>query len=267
MTPLRFLIFGDIMGRLGRVGISRILPQLRQEYSPDAVVINIENIAHGKGISLATLEEALAWKANVYTTGDHAWDYKAAGEFLNDQTVPIIRPANYDDKFAGRGYHIFTLGSARVAVLQLQGQVFMKTEPANPFQELDRLLDIPEIAQANIRLLDFHAEATSEKRGIGWHADGRISAVWGTHTHIPTADAQILPHGTGYISDAGMNGGYHTIIGMAPEGPLYRFRTDKKTRIEPPTEGPIEINAVLFDIDPDSGKTTDIAFIRKILND
>lgn len=267
MKTLRFLAFGDVMGRLGREGISKTLPTLREELQPDAVIINIENIAHGKGISTNTLAEALEWKADVYTTGDHAWDHEAANEFLNDSSIPIIRPANYSEEFPGRGYHIFSIGNVSVAVLQLQGTVFMKTEPANPFIALDALCDIPEVAACPIKLLDFHAEATSEKRGIGWHADGKISALWGTHTHIPTADAQILPQGTGFISDAGMNGGYHTIIGMDPSGPLHMFLTDKKTRMEPPTEGPIEINAVCIDIDPVSGKTTDIALIRKILND
>lgn len=255
------------MGRLGRAGITRILPALREEHHPDAIIINIENMAHGKGVSPSTLQEALTWKADVYTTGDHAWDYKTADELLNDSRTPMIRPANYSDNFSGRGYHIFSMGLVTVAVMQLQGQVFMKTEPANPFRDLDRLLKIPAIAAADIRLLDFHAEATSEKRGMGWHGDGRISAMWGTHTHIPTADAQILPEGTGYISDVGMNGAYYSIIGMAPDGPLYRFRTDHKARLEPPNEGPIEINAVRFDIDPTNSKTTDIAFIRKILND
>lgn len=264
---MKFLIFGDVCGRLGREGITRILPELKKEYEADAVIINIENMAHGKGISPDTMREALAWGANVYVLGDHAWDNDAGISFLDDPKIPIIRPANYGPQVPGRGYCVFTVGAFRVAVMQLQGQVTMRTDPANPFHALDDLLLIPEIAQAEVKLLDFHAEATSEKRGMGWHADGKISAVWGTHTHVPTADAQILPQGTGYITDVGMNGGYHSIIGMDLPGPMRMFLTQLKSKMEPPVEGPVEINGLFLDINPSSSKTEEIAHIRKILND
>lgn len=264
---MKFLIFGDVAGRLGREGITRVLPLWRKEHAVDAVIINVENMAHGKGISPETMREAMGWKADVLVTGDHAWDNEAGIPYLDDTSIPIIRPANFGSGVPGRGYHVFQLGAYRVAVLQLQGQVLMRTDPTNPFHALDELLMEPDIQGANIILLDFHAETTSEKRGMSWHADGKISAMWGTHTHVPTADAQIMPKGTGYITDVGMVGGYHSIIGMDLPGPMRMFLTQLKTKMEPPTQGPIEINALLLDIDPTNRRTTAIAHLRKILND
>lgn len=263
---MKFLVFGDVSGVLGRFGLNTVLPKLRQEYEPDSVIINIENIAHGKGITSETMREALTWKADVYTTGDHAWDHEQAITLLQDPNIPMIRPANYPKKAAGRGWHVFQNGAFRVAVINLQGQVMFRNHPANPFEALDEILQIPEVAQANIKLLDFHAEATSEKRGLGFYADGRISALWGTHTHVPTADAQILPKGAGYITDVGMCGAYRSIIGMAPEGPLKMFTMQTKAKFEPPTEGSAEVNGIFLDIDPASGKTNHIEHIRRIVD-
>lgn len=262
---MKFLIFGDVAGSLGRQGVTQVLPELKKEHQPDSVIINIENMAHGKGISPHTMEEALAWQADVYTTGDHAWDNSAGLPLLEDKAMRIIRPANYGPKVPGRGWHVYSVGAYRVAVINLQGQVMFRNDPANPFHALDELLAEPEIKSANIVLVDFHAEATSEKRGFGWHADGRITAVWGTHTHVPTADAQILPKGTGYITDIGMNGAYYSIIGMDIKAPLKMFLTQMKDKMEPPETGPIEVNALLLEADPTSGQTTSIALIRKIL--
>lgn len=263
---MRFLVFGDVMGRLGRQAISTVLPQLREEVQPDSVIINIENIAHGVGISPQTMEEALQWKADVYTSGDHAWDNERGVTLLEDASLPLIRPANYPPGVPGKGYHIYTNGAYQVAVINLQGQVFFNRDPLNPFLKLEELLGQSDIKQADVVLVDFHAEATSEKRGLAIFADGRISAMWGTHTHVPTADAQILPGGTGYISDVGMNGGYTSIIGVEAAGPLKTFLQQIPAKFTPAEEGPLEIGAVRIDVDPATGKTTDIAHIRKIVN-
>ena len=263
---MKFLIFGDVVGTLGRKGISQALPELRKEFTPDAVIVNVENIAHGKGISPDTMHEALtSWDVLAFTTGDHAWDNGQGVDILTNPRIPIVRPANYPDGAPGRGYVIVKLGAYEIAVLNLQGQVFFKNQPDNPFHKLDEILEIPEVKRCAIKLLDFHAEVTSEKRGMGWHADGKISAMWGTHTHVPTADAQILPKGTGYITDAGMNGAYESIIGMGKQAPLKQFLTQLRAKMEPPETGAMEINAVLIDIDPSTGKTTGIAQIRRIL--
>lgn len=265
---MKFLIFGDVVGKPGREAISRVLPLLREEYQPDHVIINIENIAaNGMGVSREGWAEAKKWQVDVYTTGDHAWDNKQGVELLTDPTNRIIRPANYPAGVPGRGWQVFGSGAYHVAVINLQGQVFFKNHPLNPFFMLDDLLKIPEIQNANIRLVDFQAEATSEKRALGWHIDGRISAMWGTHTHVPTADAQILPKGCGYITDIGMDGSYHSVIGVEPTGPLKRFLTQIKPDFTSQKGGPLEVGALYLEVDPASGKTTSIAQIRKILED
>ncbi|MDP3997326.1 MAG: TIGR00282 family metallophosphoesterase [bacterium] len=264
---MKFLIFGDIVGRPGREAIAKALPALREEYEPDSVIINAENIAHGQGMTEAAMKEAQAWRADVFTSGDHAWDNESGVELLSRKDSNIIRPANYPDGVPGRGYYIYTNGAWRIAVINLQGQVFFKNHPDNPFLCLDRLLAQEDIKQADVVLMDFHADATSEMRAMGWHANGRVAAVWGTHSHVPTADAQILPKGTGYITDVGMTGAYHSIIGMDPVGPMKTFLLQTKQKFEPPVDGPAEVNALYLEIDPQEGRTTRIANIRKILND
>ncbi len=263
---LRFLILGDVVGRPGREAVSRALPKLTKEYQPHSVIVNIENITHGRGLTDNTFKEVKKWEADVYSLGDHAWDSPRGFTVLEDKNTGVIRPANYPAGVPGRGYHVYTKGAFSVAVLNLQGQVFFKNHPLNPFYQLDELLAVPEISNADIRLVDFHAEATSEKRGLGWHADGRVAAVWGTHTHVPTNDAQIMPGGTGYITDVGMCGSYHSIIGSDIESPLKGFLTQMKIKQTYETAGPLELGGVLLDIDARAGKTTAIAPIRKILN-
>lgn len=262
---MKFLVFGDVVGTVGRKGITQSLPQLREEYGADAVIVNIENMAHGRGISPDTMKETESWDAFAFTTGDHAWDNGPGVDILTDPAVPIVRPANYPTSVPGRGYIVLQAGAFEVAVINLQGQVMFKNHPTNPFHALDEILAQPDVSRAAIKLVDFHAEATSEKRAFGWYADGKVSAVWGTHTHVPTADAQILPKGTGYITDVGMNGAYESIIGMDPKVPLKQFLTQLRGKMEPPEEGPCEINGIVLDIDPASGKTIAIASIRHIV--
>ncbi len=262
---MKFLIFGDVVGALGREAITKALPQLREEYAPDAVIVNIENIAHGKGISPDTVQAALSWDVFALTTGDHAWDNSLGTPMLQDANTPIVRPANYPSGVPGRGYIVRQIGAYEVAVINLQGQVMFKNQPNNPFHTLDEILEKPEVARSAIKLLDFHAEATSEKRGMGWYADGRISAMWGTHTHVPTNDAQILPNGTGYITDVGMNGAHDSSLGMDKRAPLKQFLTQLKVKMEPPQSGPLEVGGIFLEIDPATGKTITIAQIRRIL--
>lgn len=262
---MKFLIFGDVVGSLGRKAIATVLPALREEYAPDAVIVNIENMAHGKGISPDTMKEALKWDVFAFTTGDHAWDNALGVDILTNPKIPIVRPANYPSGVPGKGYRVLQLGAYEVAIINLQGQVMFKNQPNSPFHVIDEILKEPEVQRAAIKLLDFHAEATSEKRGLGWYLDGRITAMWGTHTHVPTADAQILPKGTGYISDVGMNGAYDSIIGMDKKVPLKQFLTQLRGKMEPPETGAMEVGAVFLEVDPSTGKTTTIAQIRRIL--
>lgn len=264
---MKILIFGDVVGEIGRRAVSAVLPVWKKKHGVDAVIVNIENIAHGYGLSETTVNAALAWGAQAYTTGDHAWDNPSGIPFLDNPKLPIVRPGNYPQGVPGRGYCIISLGAWQIAVINMQGQVFFKNHPLNPFHYIDSLLKNPEVAAAHIKLIDFQAEATSEKRALGWHLDGKITALWGTHTHVPTADAQILPQGTGYISDVGMNGGYHSVIGMDVRGPLRMFQTQRKERFMPPEEGDLEANALLLEVDPSSGRTVSIAHLREILKD
>ena len=262
---MKFLIFGDVVGKPGREAITRALPDLRAEYEPDSVIVNIENAAGGRGMSPSIMKEVEDWKAQVLTTGDHAWDTEASVEVLNNSKWPVIRPANYPEGVQGKGYHVFTNGAWRVAVINLQGQVFFKNDPLNPFLYLDELLKKKDIATANIRLVDFHVEASSEARGMSWHGDGRVSAIWGTHTHVPTADAQIMPEGTGYVTSLGFNGNHYSIIGVDKEEPLKGFLTQSPVKFKMDSTGPLEVSALFLEIDPVSGVTKNIANVRKIL--
>jgi len=262
---MKFLVFGDVTGRVGREGMAKALPQLREEYEPDLVIANIENIAHGSGITPDTVREAQSWGVDVFTTGDHAWDNTAGISILNDLAIPIVRPANYPDGIPGRGFTVISNGAWRIAIISLQGQVFFNNDPANPFYAIDDILNQPEVAAANIRLVDFHAEATSEKRAFGWHVDGSISAMWGTHTHVPTADAQILPKGTGFISDLGMVGLHESVIGADTSGAMKRFLTQTKHKLTYDSVGGAEIGAVFLEVDPSGGETTKIEHVRRVL--
>lgn len=261
---MKFLIFGDVVGRPGRAAIQQVLPRLKAEYQPDSIIINIENIAHGAGLSPKTIDEALAWQADVYTTGDHAWDNKQGTELLHSPDLPIIRPANYPAGVPGRGYHIYQKAGHTIAVINLQGQVFFRNHPLNPFHALDALLMQPDIAAVDLVLVDFQAEATSEKRALSWHVDGRLTALWGTHTHVPTADAQLMPGGTAYITDIGMNGNYLSNIGVDCSGALQRFLTQLPRDFTFDTTGPLEIGALLLEIGAHK-KATGIELIRRIL--
>lgn len=262
---MRFLILGDVVGKPGRLAVSRVLPQWREELEADSIIVNIENIAHGMGISPATLNEARQWGADVLTSGDHAWDNEKGAALLNDGTWPLIRPANYPVGVPGRGYYLYRNGAWQVAVINLQGQVFFKNHPDNPFHCLDGLLAKDDIRQADIVLVDFHVEASSEARALGWHADGRVAAVWGTHTHVPTADAQILPGGTGYITNVGMQGNYDSIIG-GTRRLLGGFLRQTRVKFEVDDPGKLEVNGLMLEVDPRSGRAVDIAHIRKILD-
>lgn len=268
---MKFLVFGDIVGEIGRRALRAVLPIWQEEHQPQAILANIENMAHGRGISPASFAELSGLGISAYTTGDHAWDHRPGIPLLENAAHHITRPANYPPGAPGRGYAIFSIGAVQIAVLNIQGQVFFKNHPNNPFHSLDELLTVPDVAASHVKLLDFHAEASSEKRAMGYYADGRVTAVWGTHTHVPTADAQILPGGTGYISDIGFTGGFNSIIGMDAQGPLKMFTTQMKERFNPVEQGDFEINALLLTTNPLQEKgftrTIDIALLRKIMKD
>lgn len=261
-TPhLRILAVGDLIGTAGRKLVRRLLPRLREQYRVDLVVANGENSFEGRGITIATAEDMVAAGVDVITTGNHVWRGRDIEEGLRGR-LPIIRPLNYPPGTPGRGWLTTTVGETRITVINAQGRAFM--EPLDdPFAALDRLLGNPPTTLGVI-IVDFHAEATSEKRALGWFLDGRVAAVFGTHTHIPTADAQILPRGTAYVTDLGMCGPRHSIIGMAVAPSLERFRTGRPTRYEVATEGPLDLNAVLIEVDRASGRAVSIRRVDRV---
>ncbi|OYW63423.1 MAG: metallophosphoesterase [Bosea sp. 12-68-7] len=220
---MRFLFLGDVVGRPGRVAVQERLPRLREQWTLDCVVINGENAAGGFGITEAICDELLAAGADAVTLGNHSWDQREALVFIERQDR-LVRPANYPKGTPGRGAAVIEArNGARVLVVNVMGRIYMEALD-DPFQALERELSacpLGEVADAVI--VDFHAEATSEKQAAGYFLDGRASLVVGTHTHVPTADARILPGGTAYLSDAGMCGDYDSVLGMQKDEPIRRF--------------------------------------------
>ncbi|MDE3016799.1 MAG: YmdB family metallophosphoesterase [Pseudomonadota bacterium] len=222
---MNILFLGDIVGRSGRDAAVKCLPKLRAVHTLDFIVVSGDNAAGGFGITPAICKELLT-VADVVTGGDHIWDQKDIVPYLS-QEKRLLRPANFPARAPGAGHGIFTSASGKkILVLHLLGQVFHKEHTECPFATADKILETVRLGgQVSAIIVDFHAEATSEKMAMAHHLDGRVSMVVGSHTHVPTADARIFPKGTAYQTDAGMCGDYHSIIGFSPEGPLERFLT------------------------------------------
>jgi metallophosphoesterase (TIGR00282 family) len=219
---MRVLFIGDIVGKPGRRGLATVMPRLRERHSPDLVIANGENSAGGLGITEKTAGEIFAAGADVITTGNHVYRHRDAYEFL-DSTDRVVRPANYMTGSPGRGFTVVEAAGRRVGVVNLSGSVHLRAA-RSPFTEADAILD--RLArEADVAVVDFHAEVTSEKVAMGWHLDGRVAAVFGTHTHVPTADARVLPGGTAAITDVGMTGSRAGVIGVRREQALESFRT------------------------------------------
>ena len=241
---MKILFFGDIVGKPGREAIKIVLPKWRKEYRPDFVVANGENIAHGRGITEKSLKEILDAGIDFVTSGDHIWDNKKVISLLENEEIPLIRPANYPSICPGKGWKVIQIRTKKILVINLIGRVFMHYNYDDPFRCADEILS--EVEDIDSVIVDWHAEATSEKICLGWYLDGRVSAVLGTHTHIPTADERILPKGTAYISDVGMVGVKDSSLGMDKEIALKVFKTQIPYRLEI-AQGPVEINAVLVE--------------------
>lgn len=259
------LIFGDVVGRAGRAAIREFLATYRKDHAVDFIIANGENLAHGKGITDETAEELFAAGVNLLTTGNHVWDIRKAQELLQKDTR-IIRPANFPPGTAGRGWTTATVGMTTIAVLNLMGRVFFREDLDDPFRAAEAWLkELPRV-QPLITLVDMHAEATSEKRAIAEFLDGKVTAIWGTHTHVVTADERILPRGTAYLTDLGMCGALHSILGFSIPPLVERFRTQLSTPFNVEEEGPREVNALRLDIDERSGRVQTIERLRSILD-
>lgn len=249
MKPVSVLIFGDVVGKLGRRAVVRVLPELRKAHAADLVIANAENLAHGKGVTRKTLGELMDAGVDIFTSGDHIWDRQEAEILLKESAIPLLRPANYPPGAPGTGVRITRVGAWQIAVLNLQGRVFMRHDVDDPFRTFDALMASPEVRQADAVLVDFHAEATSEKAALGHYARGRAQLFWGTHTHIPTADARIFPEGMGYVSDVGMAGGKETVIGVDKDTIVNAFLSQRPAQHTFPEEGEASVFAIHATLD------------------
>jgi len=244
---VKLLFVGDVVAGLGRRTVAALLPGLREEHKPDFVVVNGENAAGGVGITRKTARELLELGADAITLGNHAYRHREVYEYL-DSEPRIVRPANYPKGSPGRGHTVVESGGLRLGVVNLSGQVFLQAV-RSPFAEADAILaELRDSADAV--MVDMHAEATSEKVALGWYLDGRALAVVGTHTHVPTADARVLPGGTAYVTDVGMTGPRGGVIGVKREQAIERFLTLTQVRFETADEDPW-LNAVLVEGDSD----------------
>jgi 2',3'-cyclic-nucleotide 2'-phosphodiesterase len=256
---IKILFFGDIVGKIGRRALAKSLPYLKDKYQPDLVIANVENLAHGKGITEKTLIEISDIGVEFFTSGNHIWKREDAQEILSKNKFPLITPLNDPRTINGQGERIVEVAQGKILVVNLLGQVFMKEENLiSPFKAMDELLKKYEKEDLLASLVDFHAEATSEKRALGFYLDGRVSAVLGTHTHVATADAQILPQGTGYLTDVGMVGPKQSVLGRCTDKIIEKFLTDGKIPFEIPEEGAVVIDAVYLEINPENKKTVKI---------
>ena len=249
------LFVGDIIGRPGRQAVEMLLPHLISKYKPSVVIGNGENAAGGIGITQDICRDLLK-TFDLLTSGNHVWDKKEGAECLTKEPR-LIRPANYPEENPGQGTAVLTTKEGiKVGVMNLQGRVFMEAL-ACPFRTADDCLERLK-TQTNIVIVDIHAEATSEKQALGWYLDGRVSAVFGTHTHVLTADAKILPKGTAYLTDAGMAGGSQSVIGIRTDQAIDRFLSSRPHRFEP-AKGPFSLSVVFAEIDSTTGKALSIA--------
>jgi hypothetical protein len=259
---MRILFLGDVVGRSGRVAVAETLPKLRERYAADFVVINGENAAGGFGITEAILTELLDAGADVVTTGNHVWDQREALVFI-ERHDRLLRPINFPQGTPGKGAGLFKAANgADVLVVNAQGRVFM-SDLDDPFRAVERELEACGLKSgADAILIDFHAEATSEKEALAHFVDGRATAVIGTHTHVPTADEQVLHGGTAYISDAGMCGDFDSILGMDKEEPISRFLTKIASRRFSPSRGKATVCGVGVEVDDATGLARAIAPVR-----
>ena len=246
---MRILFIGDVFGRPGRKMVELYLAKIQWEYKIDFTILNGENSSGGRGINKVAWEQMVPLGVDAVTMGNHVWDNRDLLQWI-EQEKRLVRPANLPANSPGRGYTVLPCGNEKVAVVNLLGRVYMPQPTGNcPFEALQKIIE--EIRGITpIIIVDFHGEATSEKQALAWFADGKVSAIIGTHTHVQTNDARILPKGTAYLSDAGMTGPRDSILGVAREVIVQRFLTQRPSRFEV-AEGDLQWNSVVLDIAPD----------------
>jgi len=260
----RLLFLGDVVGEPGRKAVSLLLPLLKEELKLDFIVVNGENSAGGRGITPKIAISLMRAGAAVVTSGDHIWDQREIVPFLSEEPR-MLRPLNYPAGTPGNGFVVLESKKCKVAVVNLQGRTFMNQQLDNPFPAIIECVEKLR-EETPVIFVDFHAEATSEKVAMGWHLDGKVSAVVGTHTHVPTADERVLPKGTAFQSDAGMCGPMDSVIGSQIEPVLERFHTMMPTRFGV-GRGAVRLNGALITIDPATGKALSIERIARTWHD
>lgn len=251
---MKIMMVGDVVGRAGRRAFTRHTPELKKKYGVDVIVVNGENAAGGKGLTSETLQELYSGGADVVTSGNHIWDKKEVLQFI-DREPFLLRPANYPGNAPGHGFCVYPYRAVNIGVLNLSGRTFMNILDC-PFQTADHLLSESKNI-CDITVVDFHAEATSEKAAMGWYLDGRVDCVFGTHTHVQTADERILPDGTAYITDVGMVGAWDSILGVNVEQVLKKFTAGLPTRFEP-ADGAAVYSAVVVEFDESAHRAQNI---------
>ncbi len=262
-TKINILFIGDVVGRYGRRAVKSHIDSIKSEFNIDFTIINAENAADGFGINKKVYNE-LEPCADAITLGNHTWD---KSEILKDieAMTKVIRPINYSDKSPGVGYRVFKINGIEIAVINAVGRIFMMPVD-NPFYAVDDLLNSNKIRDVEIKIVDFHAEATSEKQAFGWYFDGKLSAIIGTHTHIQTSDERILPQGSAYITDVGMTGCHDGVLGFEKRQALERFLTYIPQRLKVCKEN-IQIKGCVMEIDTKSGKALSIKRVKKEIKD
>ena len=255
---MKILAVGDIVGENGLKKLKEVLPNLKQKENIDFVIVNGENVAGGMGITEKNYKDILLAGTDIVTLGNHTWSKKDIFNFINEPR--IIRPANYTKGLPGKGYAILNAGDKKVAVINLIGRVDVNVLSENPFKVAASIIEeIKE--QADIIIIDFHAEATAEKIALGHYLDGKVTAIFGTHTHVQTADGKVLPNGTGYITDIGMTGPEHSVIGMEIAASIKRLETTLPEKYKL-AEGSCMFNGVIFEIDDETNKTINVKAIQ-----
>tara|TARA_Y100001968_G_scaffold300879_1_gene312702 strand:- start:615 stop:1388 length:774 start_codon:yes stop_codon:yes gene_type:complete len=256
-------MIGDIFGRPGRRIMRERLAQLIDEHQIDFVVANAENAAGGFGLTESIADELFGYGVDVLTGGNHSWD-KSQGHSLLDENERVLRPHNYPASNPGSGVTVVSCDGVKIAVLNLQGRVFMPLTHC-PFEAADRLLTSVQ-DEADVILVDFHGEATSEKLAMAWHLDGRATALVGTHTHVPTADTRLFPKGMAYVTDLGMTGPHHSIIGVKVEQSLSRFLHGRSSTRFEPASGDVRLQGVVIDVDESEGIARRIWRVEAVLD-
>lgn len=260
---MNILFFGDIMGKPGRQGLLKALPDLKLKYNADFVIANGENLSHGAGVTNASYDEIIKGGVDFLTGGNHIWAKQEIENILEQKDAKIIRPANYPPGAPGSGWKIVEVGVYKILIVNLLGRMFMKKHMDCPFRKIDEILSDDETENVKIKIIDFHAEATAEKISLGYYVDGRVSAVIGTHTHIATSDARILPQKTFYMTDAGMNGVKESVLGIDKNGAIEQFLTQRPVKIEIPESDTVCINGIFMNIDYTTGLVKNFERIEK----